>query len=65
MSIVWPVMYRLDDPTETDNRGKSFSLSPLANILRVHFSPGNSLKAYLHGTTLSHATSLRQAYDMT
>ena len=23
------------------------------------------LKAYLHGTTLSHATSLRQAYDMT
>ena len=24
-----------------------------------------SLKAYLHGTTLSHATSLRQAYDMT
>ena len=40
---VWPVMYRLDDPTETDNRGKSFSLSPLANILRVHFSPGNSL----------------------
>ena len=24
-----------------------------------------SVKAYLHGTTLSHATSLRQAYDMT
>ena len=24
-----------------------------------------TLKAYLHGTTLSHATSLRQAYDMT
>ena len=23
------------------------------------------VKAYLHGTTLSHATSLRQAYDMT
>ena len=23
------------------------------------------LKAYLHGTTFSHATSLRQAYDMT
>ena len=23
------------------------------------------IKAYLHGTTLSHATSLRQAYDMT
>ena len=23
------------------------------------------LRAYLHGTTLSHATSLRQAYDMT
>ena len=43
MSIVWPVMYRWDDPTETDNRGKSFSLSPLANILRVHFSPGNFL----------------------
>ena len=29
MSIVWPVMYHLDDPTETDNRGKSFALSPL------------------------------------
>ena len=24
-----------------------------------------TVKAYLHGTTLSHATSLRQAYDMT
>ena len=23
----------------------------------------NRLRAYLHGTTLSHATSLRQAYD--
>ena len=23
------------------------------------------VKAYLHGTTLSHATNLRQAYDMT
>ena len=23
-----------------------------------------SLKAYLHGTTVSHATSLRQAYDI-
>ena len=23
VSIVWPVMYRLDDPTETDNQGKS------------------------------------------
>ena len=41
MSIVWPVMYRLDDPTETDNRGKSFALSP--HILRVRFSHGNSL----------------------
>ena len=37
MSIVWPVMYRWDDPTETDNRGKSFALSPLSNILRVRF----------------------------
>ena len=36
-------MYRWDDQTETDNRGKSFSLSPLANILRVNFSPGNFL----------------------
>ena len=26
---------------------------------------GTLLKAYLHGTTLSHAKSLRQAYDMT
>ena len=43
MSIVWPVMYRWDDPTETDNRGKSFALSPLSNILRVRFSFGNSL----------------------
>ena len=43
MPIVWPVMYRLDDQTETDNRGKSFALSPLSNILRVRFSHGNSL----------------------
>ena len=28
-------------------------------------TPRATLKAYLHGTTLSHATSLRQAYDMT
>ena len=41
MSIVWPVMYRWNDPTETDNRGKSFALSPLSNILRVRFSFGN------------------------
>ena len=41
ISIVWPVMYRWDDPTETDNRGKSFALSPLSNILRVRFSLGN------------------------
>ena len=30
---------------------------------KIHTLP--LLKAYLHGTTLSHATSLRQAYDMT
>ena len=41
VSMVWPVMYRLDDQTETDNRGKSFALSPLSNILRVRFSLGN------------------------
>ena len=29
------------------------------------YKRGNFLRAYLHGTTLSHATSLRQAYDMT
>ena len=40
--------------------------SPLAAVVSLvtqrHLFP---VKAYLHGTTLSHATSLRQAYDMT
>ena len=38
-------------------RTKSKAVNSFSNVARV--------KAYLHGTTLSHATSLRQAYDMT
>ena len=37
-------------------------LSPLTKW--THLLTANNLKADLHGTTLSHATSLRQAYDM-
>ena len=36
--------------------------------MKVHLSfllDERRLKAYLHGTTLSHATNLQQAYDMT
>ena len=40
-------------------RIKSTRYRPFIQGLRMF------LKAYLHGTTLSHATSLRQAYDMT
>ena len=37
----------------------------LISIVNIAFVTSRGLKAYLHGTTLSHATSLRQAYDMT
>ena len=45
-------------------------LVPILGWLEKHFAVEVaklmiSVKAYLHGTTLSHATSLRQAYDMT
>ena len=43
------------------------SKEKLINILNLGellYSQGR-LKADLHGTTLSHTTSLRQAYDMT
>ena len=37
----------------------------ISRIMFDFFTLKILLKAYLHGTTLSHATSLRQAYDMT
>ena len=43
--------------------GFSQMLAKLANCVFLSFISESTVRAYLHGTTLSHATSLRQAYD--
>ena len=56
----------LDRQTETSRLHKLWLLQHLKRSRRKRMVLLQiALKVYLHGTTLSHATSLRQAYDMT
>ena len=58
-------MYQFESFRMTDGMINKVIASRVVKVAKANKPLKTFLKAYLQGTTLSHATSLRQAYDMT
>ena len=62
---LWPSHKSSSVTKHTVYQGRSVHMRTYARGKKNFYSLIAFVKAYLHCTTLSHATSLRQAYDMT